>query len=107
MPAGENPAPPSPSVASRLYPLTDVWFQTSRHGCRLLMAADTPGVETEICVEMTAGVIMRLRHIDNIKGRRIFEAIEWDPADDHGVVASDDPLVQLQGPFRAGLQDAE
>ena len=95
----ENPAPLPPRIVTRAYPITDVWFQSSNEGCRLMMATDEPGVEAEIDVQMAGGVTMRLRHVTNIKGRRVFEATEWRPAD--GAY----PSPQLNGPFRAGPED--
>jgi hypothetical protein len=84
-------------------PLCDAWFEYGTGGNRLLVATDRPGAPLELRIDL-AGASFLFRHVSDIKGRRVYEASEWRPADDPNLL-SRGPSSRLEGPFQRGPRD--
>jgi hypothetical protein len=84
-------------------PLADLWFEPVDGASRLMAAISLPLQTTAFGIEL-AGGSLAFRHVADIKGRRVFAASEWHPADDPGL-ASRGPSWLLSGPFQRGPQN--
>jgi len=86
------------------YMLTDAWFEPdTQYGLMIAMGPPISPEVTELNVPTMGGIVV-FRRIANIKGRAIFQAIEWRRADDPGL-SSPDRLSRLAGPFQRGPRD--
>ncbi len=94
---------PTRAVPNLTVPLADLWFEPTDGESRLMAAINPPVRTTEFQAEVMGGA-MTFRHVADIKGRRVFAASEWHPADDPDR-ASSGPSWRLSGPFQRGPQD--
>lgn len=84
--------------------LCDAWFERGADGFdRLLVGVDRPGAIDGFRINLAGGALV-FHHLGDIKGRRVFEASAWHPADD-SALSSRGPLFRLSGPFQRGPRD--
>jgi hypothetical protein len=101
-PGASRPAHPRETVLT--VPLSDAWFERGADRIdRLLVAIDRPGAIGEFRINLSGGSLT-FRHLGDIKGRRVFEASAWHPADDPDL-SSRGQLLRLEGPFQRGPRD--
>jgi|SRR5579862_5291148 len=95
--------PPLRRDTTLTIPLCDAWFELGTDGDRLLVAVDRPGLMIDFRIDLVGGTLV-FRHLTDIKGRRVFEASAWHPADDPDL-SSRAQLSRIAGPFLRGQRD--
>lgn len=79
--------------------LCDAWLEPSKEASRLIIATTEQSVPIEFSVKITDDLILRFRHVSDIKGQRLFEATSQ--SREFGEDPSElGPLLLLRGPFQ-------
>jgi hypothetical protein len=86
-------------VATHVVCCSDLWFDLVDGTSTLRMAVQRPDVPREFWSILTGGIAVRFRELAVIRGRRVFEAIEWRREDSPDPSVRAEP-IQPEGPLR-------